>query len=142
VSRRYEKRSVVLTTNLTFSDWPTVFPNAACTTALIDRLVHHSDHLGQELPGSRGRGGEAHPPQAQVMTRRPVRIPALSRERQQRGGTVTLRLRTRAPADLELWDVAREAGFFQEVFRRRLEVTVRSSRGSARPRRAGATGSS
>jgi DNA replication protein DnaC len=38
VSRRYQRRSVVLTTNITFSDWPTVFPNAACTTALIDRV--------------------------------------------------------------------------------------------------------
>ena len=43
VSRRYERRSVVLTTNLAFGDWPTIFPNAACTTALIDRLVHHAE---------------------------------------------------------------------------------------------------
>jgi exopolyphosphatase/guanosine-5'-triphosphate,3'-diphosphate pyrophosphatase len=59
-----------------------------------------------------------------------------------RADVVTLRLRTRAPADLELWDVAREAGFFREVFRRRLEVAVRpSSARSARPRRARAAGS-
>jgi DNA replication protein DnaC len=43
VTRRYEKKSLVVTTNLAFADWPTVFPNAACTTALIDRLVHHSE---------------------------------------------------------------------------------------------------
>lgn len=43
VSRRYEKRSLVLTTNLAFRDWPTIFPNAACTTALIDRVIHHAD---------------------------------------------------------------------------------------------------
>jgi DNA replication protein DnaC len=43
VSRRYEKKSLVLTTNLAFSDWNTVFPNAACATALIERLVHHAD---------------------------------------------------------------------------------------------------
>lgn len=42
VSRRYERRSIVLTTNLAFKDWPTIFPNAACTTALIDRIVHHA----------------------------------------------------------------------------------------------------
>ena len=43
VSRRYERKSLVLTTNLAFKDWPTIFPNSACTTALIDRIVHHSD---------------------------------------------------------------------------------------------------
>ena len=43
VSRRYERRSLVVTTNLAFADWPTVFPNAACATALIDRLTHHAE---------------------------------------------------------------------------------------------------
>jgi len=43
VSRRYEKKSLVLTTNLAFKEWPTIFPNAACTTALIDRIIHHCD---------------------------------------------------------------------------------------------------
>ncbi len=43
VSRRYERKSLVLTTNLAFKDWPTIFPSSACTTALIDRIVHHSD---------------------------------------------------------------------------------------------------
>lgn len=42
VSRRYESKSLVITTNLEFKKWPTIFPNAACTTALIDRIVHHS----------------------------------------------------------------------------------------------------
>lgn len=42
VSRRYENKSLVLTTNLVFKDWPSIFPNAACTTALIDRVIHHS----------------------------------------------------------------------------------------------------
>jgi DNA replication protein DnaC len=43
VNLRYEKKSIVLTTNLTFSDWPTIFPNATCATALIDRIVHHAE---------------------------------------------------------------------------------------------------
>jgi DNA replication protein DnaC len=43
VSRRYEQKSIVVTTNLAFSDWPTIFPNASCVTALIDRLTHHAD---------------------------------------------------------------------------------------------------
>lgn len=58
VSRRYEKRSVVLTTNLTFGDWPTIFPNAACTTALIDRLVHHSEIISIEGKSYRAREAE------------------------------------------------------------------------------------
>lgn len=41
VSRRYERRSILLTTNLAFKHWDTVFPNATCATALIDRLIHH-----------------------------------------------------------------------------------------------------
>jgi DNA replication protein DnaC len=43
VSRRYESKSVVITTNLAFSDWPDIFPGASCVTALIDRLTHHAD---------------------------------------------------------------------------------------------------
>jgi DNA replication protein DnaC len=55
VSRRYERKSVVITSNLAFAAWPAIFPNAACTTALIDRLVHHRDHQhrGRELPQAR-----------------------------------------------------------------------------------------
>ena len=48
VSRRYEKKSLVLTTNLAFSAWPTVFPNATCATALIDRVIHHADVIAIE----------------------------------------------------------------------------------------------
>jgi DNA replication protein DnaC len=43
VSRRYERKSIVITTNLAFADWPDIFPNASCVTALIDRLTHHAD---------------------------------------------------------------------------------------------------
>jgi DNA replication protein DnaC len=48
VSRRYERKSLVLTTNLAFTEWPTIFPNAACTTALIDRVVHHAEIIAIE----------------------------------------------------------------------------------------------
>jgi len=37
-----------MTTNLAFAEWATVFPNAACTTALIDRVVHHADIIAIE----------------------------------------------------------------------------------------------
>jgi DNA replication protein DnaC len=58
VSRRYEKRSIVLTTNLAFRDWGTIFPNAACTTALIDRLVHRADIIAIEGESYRKREAE------------------------------------------------------------------------------------
>jgi DNA replication protein DnaC len=58
VSRRYERKSTVLTTNLSFRDWNTVFPNAACTTALIDRLVHRADIIAIEGDSYRKREAE------------------------------------------------------------------------------------
>jgi DNA replication protein DnaC len=48
ITRRYERKSLVLTTNLAFQDWPSIFPNASCATALIDRVIHHADVLAIE----------------------------------------------------------------------------------------------
>jgi DNA replication protein DnaC len=59
VSRRYEKKSVVITSNLAFKDWPTIFPNASCVTALIDRLTHHADICLIEGQSYRRREAEA-----------------------------------------------------------------------------------
>ena len=41
VSRRHEKKSTVVTTNLAFKQWNTVFPGAACVVALVDRFAQH-----------------------------------------------------------------------------------------------------
>jgi DNA replication protein DnaC len=46
VSRRYENGPIMMTTNLAFKDWPTIFPGAACVTAMIDRLTHHAEIVG------------------------------------------------------------------------------------------------
>lgn len=58
VSRRYEQKSLVITTNLSFKHWDTVFPNAACAVALIDRLTHHAEIITIEGESYRKREAE------------------------------------------------------------------------------------
>ena len=45
VTRRYNERSTLITTNKTFAEWQDVFPNAACVVTLVDRLVHKAEIL-------------------------------------------------------------------------------------------------
>ena len=49
LAERYERRSVMITSNLVFSQWDKIFKDALTTAAAIDRLVHHSVIL--ELSG-------------------------------------------------------------------------------------------
>ena len=48
ISRRYQNKSTLVTTNRPFAEWREVFPNAACVVSLIDRLVHNAEIVAIE----------------------------------------------------------------------------------------------
>jgi len=43
ISRRYQNKSTLVTTNRAFAEWREVFPNAACVVSMVDRLIHHAE---------------------------------------------------------------------------------------------------
>lgn len=53
VSRRHEQRSIVVTTNLAFKQWGSVFPGASCVGALVDRFAQHCHVIDIDAPSWR-----------------------------------------------------------------------------------------
>jgi len=58
LAERYERRSVVITSNLMFSEWDRIFKNPMTTAAAIDRLVHHAVILEFDVSSYRTQGKE------------------------------------------------------------------------------------
>ena len=53
VSRRYERGSIILTSNKAFSEWGHVFADDVIATAILDRLLHHCDVIAINGPSYR-----------------------------------------------------------------------------------------
>jgi len=68
ISRRYQHKSTVVTTNRAFVDWGEVFPNAACVVSLIDRLMHRAEVV--RIDGESYRAKEAQEREKQRLAER------------------------------------------------------------------------
>ena len=65
LAERYERRSVLITSNLVFSKWDQIFKDPMTTMAAIDRLVHHATILeftngSVRAPQAKGRQADQH----------------------------------------------------------------------------------
>jgi DNA replication protein DnaC len=76
VTRRYDKnKSIVLTTNKPFAEWPSVFPNAACVVTLVDRLLHRAELVAIEGDSYRLREAQERQQRRSASRRRPKEAP-------------------------------------------------------------------
>ena len=70
VTRRYQRKSIILTTNKVFSEWNSVFPNAGCLVTLIDRIIHKSEILTIDGDSYRAKEAAERAAQKQAMRKK------------------------------------------------------------------------
>ena len=71
ISRRHERRSTIITTNLGFKQWGAVFPGAACVVALVDRFAQHCHTVDIDADSWRGNHAFDRDPPPRPRTARP-----------------------------------------------------------------------